>query len=49
MHPRTEHIAPLLVVSFPDNSEKKQKFISDIVLETLSLDSYLLNDTDRYI
>ena len=55
MHPRTEHIAPLLVVygaSFPDNSEKKQKITkiySDIVLETLSLDSYLLNDTDRDI
>ena len=56
MHPRTEHIVPLLVVygaSFPDNSEKKQKIYnknySDIVLETLSLDSYLLNDTDRDI
>jgi len=56
MHPRTEHIIPLLVTfgaAFPnvDNKEvcikqKVKKIYSEIVLETLSLDSYQLNDTN---
>ena len=54
MHPRTEHIVPLLVAfgaAYPNtenreqcNKQKVKKLYSELVLETLSLDSYLLND-----
>ena len=54
MHPRTEHIIPLLVAfgaAYPNtesreqcNKQKVKKLYSELVLETLSLDSYLLNE-----
>ena len=56
MHPRTEHIIPLLVAfgaayptidkeeCYKQYKQKVKKIYSEIVLETLSLDSYLLNE-----
>ena len=56
MHPRTEHIIPLIVAfgaAFPNVDDKEiclkqrvKKIYSEIVLETLSLDSYQFNDVN---